>query len=328
MVSAALDRLHSVPGVETASVATFVPLNDHFFSRSLLVYTDHLPEGRRIEHSWNSIGPDYLSTIGIELLAGREFERADREGVTRGLIVNEAFARIAFGNASPLGQRVRFGTTPPAERTVVGVARNSKYSTVGEKDRPAVYESYYQAGGGRSAINFLVRVSGPPAASLKPLDAALLSLDGSAASETKAMTDAMAFALMPSRIGAGMLGSFGLLGLALATVGFYGVLAYSIGRRTREIGLRMALGARRRQLMALVLREGAAVLASGMLVGGIAALLLTKPLARFLVPSVHPADAIAFSGVAIALIGAGLAASLRPALRAISIDPMTALREE
>ncbi|MGH9719305.1 MAG: ADOP family duplicated permease, partial [Bryobacteraceae bacterium] len=326
-VVSTLDQLGGLPGVEAATVATFVPLNDHFANRSTIILTDVIAEGARVEYSWNSVGPDYFRTMGIEILAGREFSAQDREGAARVVILNEAIARRVFSGVNPLGRRIRLGSDDRLERTVIGVARNSKYSTIGEKDRPALYEPYLQAGRG-VLLNFLVKANGPPVSILKPLNSALLDADPAAAVELKPMSSAMGFALLPSQAGAFMLGCIGVLGLALASVGLYGVLAYSISRRTREIGLRVALGAQRGQVLQLVLGEGARILSLGLTAGVVIAMFVTKPAAKFLAPGLKPSDPLSYMAVAVVLILAGFAASLIPALRALRIDATVALRYE
>lgn len=327
-VAATLEQVQALPGIASATVAFFVPLNDHFATRTRTIYSEATRNGLRLEHSWNAVGPDYLRTMGIPLIAGREFNVLDREGSQPVLIVNEAFARQVFGGANPIGRTIRFGRDDQNEKTIVGVARNSKYSTIGEKDRPAVYEAFLQVGAARGNLNFLVRSSGPPQELLKPLSAALLSADPAASIDVKPMSGATAFALLPSRMGAGLLGTAGVLGLALASVGLYGVLAYSISRRTREIGLRMALGAQRGQVLRLVLREGAWILGLGLAAGGVISVLITRPLVRFLVPGLQPTDPASYLLVAVVLVAVGFAAGLRPAARALRIDPLRALRYE
>lgn len=328
LAAAAVERLSGLPGVESATVASFVPLNDHFLSRRLEAFADSLPEGKRIEHWWNAIGPDYLRTMGIGLVAGREFTIADREEGARVAIVNEAFAREAFGSASPVGQRLRFGRDDKSDRLVVGVSRNSKYSSIGERDRPAVYEPFHQVAGGRTSLNFLVRTAGSPDMVVRAVNAAILDLDPTAAAEIRPMSRATAFALLPSRLGAGMLGTIGLLGLALASVGLYGVMAYSVSRRTREIGLRVALGASPGGVVRLVMLEVAWVLGGGLVIGVGLAVAIAKPLVRFLVPGLQPTDSVAYGTVVFVLIGVGLVAGFVPALRALRIDAMSALRYE
>ena len=324
LVTRALDDLRAVPGVQSATLATFVPLNDHFAGRVTTFDND-----QRIEHSWNAVGPDYLRTMGIDVLAGRDFTPADRAGAQRVVILNEALARRLFPNGNPVGRRLRFGIDRKVERTVIGIARNAKYSSIGERDRPAMYEPYFQVGGGRVLLNFLVKTAGPPQpATLKAINTALLAIDPSAAAETKPMSLATGFALLPSQMGAYLLGAMGALGLALASVGLYGVLAWSLSRRTREIGLRVALGARRPDILRLVLAEGAWVLAAGLATGAFLAFFVTRPLARFLVPGLAPSDPATYLAVTLILLAVGCTASLIPALRALRIHPMTALRYE
>jgi predicted permease len=324
-VAAMLDRVRSIPGVNDASVVTFVPLNDHFASSSSTFYTDEAPEGLWFEYSWNAVGPGYFNTMGIELIAGREFGNGDRSGGSRVAVINESFARRMFGTSNPIGQRIRQDAT---ERVVVGVARNSKYSTLGERDRAALYEPYFQAGAARPTLQFMVKANVPPDSLLKALNATLLDIDPSSSIELKPMSRAMGFALLPSRAGAVMLGTVGSLGLALASVGLYGVLAYSVSRRTREIGLRVALGAQRRQVLKLVLKEGGWIVFAGLSIGALVALFVTRPLAKFLVPGLTASDPATYATVAGILVTVALAASIAPALRAMRIDPIAALRHE
>src|SRR5688572_17120486 len=316
-----------MPGVAAATTAAVVPLNDHFLSRSKIVFTDVSMEGTRIEHAWNAVGPDYFQTMGIDILDGREFDGRDVEGAQRVVILNEAMARKTFGRVNPIGRRIRFGREDGDERSVIGVASNSKYSTIGEKDRPAVYESYFQFGG-RASVHFLVKAKGSPEAVLRPLSAVLLEVDPASSIDAKPMSRATAFALLPSQLGAALLGTIGVLGLALASVGLYGVLAYSISRRTREIGLRVALGAHPVDVVRLVATEGAWILSLGLGIGFFLALFVTRPLARFLVPDLTPTDPLTYFVVAVVLMLVGCAASLTPAVRALRIDPMVALREQ
>lgn len=324
-VKTAAERARNVPGVQSASFAMFVPLNDHFLSRNTVFVTGFLPNGGRFEHAWNAVGPDYFKTMGIKIIAGREFSPLDDERSPRAVIINETLARKAFGTSNPIGQRIRFSRDDKVERYVVGVARNSKYSTIGERDRAAIYESYMQIGS-RPMVQFLVAANGSPESLLKPLSAELLTSDPSALVELKPMNRALAFALLPSQVGAFLLGTIGLLGLVLAAVGLFGVLSYSIDRRTREIGLRVALGAHRGHVLKLVMREGAWIVCLGLGIGVALAILVTRPLARFLVPGLEPTDPLTYVAVGIVLICVAILASLTPTLRALRVDPMVALR--
>jgi ABC-type antimicrobial peptide transport system permease subunit len=209
----------------------------------------------------------------------------------------------------------------------VGVVANSKHFTLGEPSPMAMYSPYSQGAGGNLAPNLLARTSRPEAL-VGEVSRSLGRLDRSAAIEVKPMRRALGFALLPSRIGALLLGSAALLGLALAAIGLYGVLAYSVVRRTPEIGLRMALGASGRTIVQMVLRESMVLVGSGVVAGLGIAVFATRPLAMFLVSELHPTDPPTILGVIGVLAAVAVAATLAPALRAIRIDPMTALRTE
>jgi ABC-type antimicrobial peptide transport system permease subunit len=264
--------------------------------------------------------------MAIPLVSGREFLSSDQKGAPEVVILNENFARRCFGELNPVGHTLRFGTGKPVE--VVGVAKNSKYVTPGEGNELALYAPYFQIGGVMVNLNFLIRAAGDPESLVKPVNATLAGIDQSSAIEVKLMRNSLGFALLPSRVGAAVLGSMGLLGLALASIGLYGVLAYAVSRRLREIGLRMALGARPADILRMVARQSLLLWSVGVAIGTGLALLAAKPLAMFLVPELSPADPATFLA-AIAVLGAVAAlATLGPALRALRVDPVTALRWE
>jgi predicted permease len=325
--SAALGELRALPGVEAVSVARVVPLNGNSV-RGDLVLVDGSAQPVPVRFHDNEVGPDYFRTLGIPIVAGREFTASDAKGAPEVAILNENLARRLFGDRDPVGRTFRYpAPRPSAPITVVGVAANSKYFTLGEENPLALYSPYAQAPGGHLALQLLVR--SPRAEGLvREIARALGALDPSAAIEVRPMREALGFALLPSRIGALLLGSAALLGLALASIGLYGVLAYSVTRRTAEIGLRMALGASGLAVLGMVLRESMALVGSGVAVGlGIAAF-ATRPLAMFLVSELSPTDPITFLGVIGLLSAVAVAATLGPAVRATRVDPMTALRAE
>ena len=241
------------------------------------------------------------------------------------IILNESLARRLFGATNPVGHFLRFDD---ASLTVVGVARDSKYFTLGEEDRPALYEPYFQPFRNVENLHFIIRTGVTPESLVKTLATTLAPLDKSASIEVKPMKQAMGLALLPSQAGAGLLGSVGLLGLVLAAIGLYGVLVFSVSRRTREIGLRVALGARPGDVLRMVFSEGLWLIGLGMVIGVAVSLLVTRPLTLFLVPGLKPSDPVTYAAVLAVLGAVGFLATLLPTLRALRVDPLTALRHE
>jgi len=327
VIGSALSELRALPGVEAASITRVVPLNDNnVWQTNFRTDLNDQPILLRLHN--NNVAPDYFRTMGIPILNGSEFAQSDRKGSPEVAIINENMSRRLFGDRNPVGHTFRV-TTPTlgAPIAVVGVARNSRYFTLGEEDPLALYMPYFQADLSMVNLHFLVRASRPQDV-VKEIAGALGRQDPSAAIEVKLMRNALGFAFLPSRVGAALLGSMGLLGLALALIGLYGVLAYAVSQRIREIGLRIALGADRRAIVGMVVRQSLSLVITGVAIGlGIAAF-ATRPLAMFLVPDLSPTDPVTFLGVAAALLAVGLAATLGPALRAVRVDPMTALRYE
>jgi putative ABC transport system permease protein len=322
-VNSALDSLRALPGVETASIAHVVPLNGQQTNGTQVKIDGVRPV--HVQYKSNNVGPDYFRVMGIPILAGRGFSAADRAGSLGVAIMNENFARQLFGNASPLGHRLEFSYGESL--TIVGVAKNSKYFTLGEENAIALYTPFAQ-GPGTENLNFLIRAAEFPPTLVKDINKTLGSLDQSAAVDTKPMRDALVLALLPSRAGAAIFGSMGVLGLLLASIGLYGVLAYTISRRIREIGLRMALGAEPRTVLWMVFRDSFLLVAAGVGIGLGIAMVATRPLALFLVPGLSPTDPLTFLTVIALLATVAIAATLGPAVRALRVDPMVALRYE
>lgn len=243
------------------------------------------------------------------------------------VVVNETFAHTVFGDTDPVGHTIRSDFKGDKMKRIVGVVKDSKYFTLSEKQRLAVYEPYF-AYEEPVNLHFLIRVAGSPAVYVKPITDVLGRLDSTAAVETKPMGQALGLALLPSQAAAVMLGAIGILALVLAAIGLYGVLLYSVSRRTREIGLRVALGATTSDVLRMISRHSLVLVGSGTLAGLALALLTMKPLALFLVPGLSAHDPAAL-GAVIGVLGAvALLASLAPATRALHVDPMSALRYE
>ncbi len=322
----ALERLRTLPGVESVAIAQRVPLNGNCVIGAL-VRTDLSPGGIHVEFQCNNVGPDYFHALGIPLLRGREFTVADRKGSQPTVIVNESFARAVFGNRNPIGHRITLDLPNEKSKLIVGIAKDSKYFTLNERQRLAVYEPYF-ASSEPADLQFLIRTPDSPVRYVQPVTDLLASFDPTAAIETKPMSRALGLALLPSRAAAAMFGAMGILGLLLAAIGLYGVLLYSVSRRTREIGVRMALGAAPSDVFHLIGRYSLLLIGSGAFSGLALSFLAMQPLALFLVPGMNTLDPATFLTVIGVLAVVALLAILAPAVRAMRIDPMTALRYE
>jgi predicted permease len=322
--AAALERLRGLPGVTSAAGVRVVPLNDNWHQQATL-FLDGGAQSVVVRFMNNYVTEQYFQTMGIHLLQGREFLPTDNRQAPRVAVLNQNMAAALFGAANPVGHTVALVRGKPIR--IVGVAANSKYFTLGEQNVFAYYEPYAQWDGSIVNLHFLVRTAAPDAL-VTPINRALASLDPTAALETKPMSRALVLAMLPSRVGAILLGSMGLLGLLLASIGLYGTLLYAVSRRIREIGLRVALGATPAGILLLVIRQSATLLALGLGIGIALAVYAVRPLAMFLIPDVRPTDAANFVVTAAVLSAVALVATVAPALRALRVDPTVALRHE
>ncbi|PYT19729.1 MAG: hypothetical protein DMG57_44415 [Acidobacteria bacterium] len=211
---------------------------------------------------------------------------------------------------------------------IVGVVEGTKTITIGEEPQPQLYEPLGQIDNDRLRIQFVMRSAIPPALQLDAVRRMLHRIDPMAGAEVETMYSGIGLAFLPSQVGAVLLGSIGVLGLLLATVGLYGVMGYSVVRRTREISIRIAIGATRRDVSRMVLLDSARLTLAGSAIGLFVALFLTKPLAMFLVPGLKPADPLSFGAVLMIMILTGALAAWGPVRRAMGVDPNTALRYE
>ncbi len=327
LVDTALERLRELPGVDAASPASAVPLNPFLaFNRPGGQFRpDAGSRAVRVQYNFNNVGPDYFRIMGIPILEGRAFAESDGIGTPRVVILNENMARRLFGSAGPVGHILRFPDNRDA--TVVGVARNSKYVTLGEENSMALYEPHAQQNYAAFA-HFFVRTRVAPGTMLRQVNETLAGLDAGSAVETHSMDEIFAGALMPSRVVAALLGSMALFGLLLASVGLYGVMLYATQQRVREIGIRVALGATPRDILAITAGKSLRLVGAGMVIGLAVAAFAVRPLSAFLVPEVRPADPMNFVAVSCVLALVTAIATLPPTVRALRIDPAVALRHE
>ncbi len=328
-VEAVVERLNSTPGVEAAAFARGVPLTMYTGRTGTDVRIDGRDAPVRVEYEDNSVGPGYFKAMGIDLVRGRDFSAADRGGAPLVIVINQEFVRRYFEGRDPIGLHVFLPTDPqPTPAQVIGVVADSKYRSIGEAREAAMYEAYLQRRTPDRFAHLIVRAAGSPQSAILSVRDVILQMDSSAAVVVEPMTATLAFAFLPSRIGAVLMGILGALGAILAMIGLYGVVAYAVTRRTSEIGIRLALGAPRQAVMRLILSDGGLLVGIGLIVGLGLAYFVTRPLAAFLVAELPAADPLSFAGSAVLLLLTSLLASWSPARRATRIAPTTALRTE
>jgi len=328
-LQSAVERVRALPGVRTAAYARGVPLTIRGGSTNgERVRFDGRTEAVHVQYARDVVGPDYFATLSIRLLGGREFVRSDEPGAPRVAIVNEEFARRYFDGQSPVGHRFRYAEHDAGDFEIVGLAANSKHRTIGEEQRPALYLPLAQHADGLEVAFVLVRTITDANVLIVPTREALGELDRSTAVEIRPMRSALAFALLPSQIGAAVLGSLGTLGLVLAMLGLYAVVSYTVSRRVSEIAIRVALGATYGRIIRLVIGDAAALVGLGLALGLAISLLVTRPFTMFLVAGLSASDPLSFGGTALALALVSLLASWIPARRVARIDPALAMRLE
>jgi predicted permease len=271
--------------------------------------------------------PGYFEAMGIPRVAGRDFRDESRTG-PKVAIVNQAFVQSVFGSENPIGQSVQDGDT---SYRIIGVIGNIKSRTLGEDTRPVLFRSLDQTVASDPAFmgySILVRSDGDPAAIVTSVRKQIRALDpGMAVYNIQTMQEHLRDAFFLPRLAATLFGVFGAIGLILAAVGLYGVMSYSVSRRTREIGIRMALGAQSGQVQRLIVRQGMALAAIALVVGLPAAFALSRLFTSVLY-GIHSSDPATFTAVPIFLAAVALLACWLPARRAARVNPQIVLRCE
>jgi predicted permease len=333
-----VERAERLPGVESATVSRGAVLGGT--TRILSVHV----EGRAASHDQvfsensgvvsndatlinaNVVGPRFFKTMGIPVLSGRDFADTDSEGRPPVVILNATAAAIHFAGSTPVGSRISVGGPKGPWREIVGVVRDSKYGSLTEDGVPVVYMPLAQ--NHETGMMLYVRTAVSPDALVAPLRRELQELEPNLpVPAIQAMTQTMGTSLYAARMGAWLLGTFGGLALMLAVVGIYGVLSFSISRRTREMGIRLALGADRHHVFLLVIRDGMLLVILGILIGLGTGLATVRSLGAFLY-GVSTTDVPTFAGTVVILCAVALIACAIPARRAIGVNPVAALRAE
>ena len=320
--AALLARAEVLPGVEAAAIAGSHPLNAGF-TNSFVVVGREAEAADWPEISIRQVTPGYFPTLGVPLRSGRLLRDADDASAAPVVLINEAAARRFFAAQPPLGQRIAFWGTP---RTIVGVVGDERFHGVAEAAPPAVYAPLAQAP--TTAGSLLVRARGEPLALAGAVRSAIRETDPAlAVFGVEALDETLSRSVGPRRFTVLLLGLFAALALSLAVVGVHGVLSYSVAQRTREIGIRMALGASRGRVTGMVLGQGTGLISLGVLLGLAGAWVLSR-LLRGLLFGVSATDPAIFAGVAGLLLLVSLLACYLPARRATRVDPAVALRAE
>jgi predicted permease len=323
-----LEKAAALPGVKSASLVDPPPLD--FFSRASDLFLEGYqprPEEGRVSVSYSRVTPGYFQTVGTSLLRGRDFTARDDLNAPPVVIINETMARRYWPGQDPLGKRLRIDKPDAPFAEIVGVVKDGKYRNLAEQPTPYLFlsaEQHY-----RGEASFAVLTSGDPHALVAPLQEVVNGLDpGIPIFSVKSVTEHLnGRSLLPFRLASRMLGILGGLGMLLANVGLYGLLSFSVRQHTREIGIRMAIGARQEHILRQFVWQGLKLTLGGLAIGVVLALGATRLVSSILF-GVSPTDAATFVTIPLLLLLVALTACYFPARRAARVDPLVALRYE
>lgn len=330
-----IERIEAVPGVRAATVSRHPLLSGSMASDSINVpgYTPQPGESSSV--MLQQAGANFFATMELPLLIGRDFSTQDNAQSAPVVVINQALARRYFANENPLGKHIYLGKFNPTGQSgqdkpieIIGIAGDAKYDSLRSEVKPTAYVPYLQANSPPVQMNFAVRTAADPAAATENIRQAVRALDPNLPLfAVKTQQAQIAELAAQARLFATLSSFFGLLALALAGVGLYGVMSHNVARRTHEIGIRVALGAQNFDVLSLILRQGAQLALIGIGIGLLAAWQVTR-LLRKLLYGVSATDPLTFMGVGLLLIGVALLACYLPARRASKVDPLVALRHE
>jgi predicted permease len=319
-----LSRTAALPGVEHATLVVDLPLDGGRMGfGSVRVPGAQHTEG--VPADWNIVAPGFFQTLGVRLMRGRDFGAEDSAGSPRVAIVNEAFARAAWPGEDPVGRQVEADTGDGYRpTTIIGVADDARFMSVAEGAEPYIYVPFSQLYQGR--INVVVKTSGRSV--LQEMRSLVRTMNPNLpVTEALPLSDITALGTIPQRIAAAIAGTLGIVGLLLAAMGIYGVTSYAVSRRTREIGIRVALGAESKDVLGLLLEQGAVLAGAGVVLGLLIAAAGSQ-LIQSLLYGVSGLDPVTFAGAGALFLAVALIATYVPARRALTVDPMRALRND
>jgi predicted permease len=319
------ERVTALPGVQAVTIASSRPFGGGLMRSVFLEGQAPTPNGRGVLVQLNNVGLRFFETLGIPLLQGRDFSEQDGEGAPQVVIINETMARRFWPNQDAIGKRFKF-FGEEFYREVVGVARDTKYNGLTEANTPFIYVPLLQNYSGAGTLH--VRATGDAAQITAAVRGVVKELAPNVPLlNVQTLSDRVDQSLNGQRLQTRLLAFFGLLALLLSSIGIYGVMAYSVAQRTREIGIRMALGARSQNVLSLVVRQGMALVMGGVALGLIAAFAVTRLIGSLLF-GVGAADPATFVAASLLLVGVAALAGYLPARRATKVDPLIALRHD
>ncbi|MGH9722580.1 MAG: ABC transporter permease [Bryobacteraceae bacterium] len=327
-----LERVRPLPMVRAAAVSTDLPLSgEHPYSGMgfQVMGRTPLPPSQRPQANATVVSRDFFRTVGIPLRSGRTFDAQDTTRSQASIVVNETFARKVFGAENPIGQRITAGPSGRNRWTIVGVVGDIRASQLGAEPEPLVYRCLCQATDRfLTRMRIIVRTAGDPRAAIRAVEAQVHAVNSNQpVFDVKTMDERLAASLAPQRFNLMLIGAFAAIAMVLAALGVYGVMSYLVTRRTREFGIRMALGAGPAHVLRLVAGEGVVLAAIAVAAGLAGAWGLTRHVKSMLY-GVTTLDGATFAVMPLVLAAIAMAASLAPARRASRVDPMVALREE
>ena len=323
-----LNRLRAIPGVEATASASIVQISGNGWNDSIEMLGQRAQE--RMVPWFDRVSPGYFRTMGTPMIAGRDFDDRDTPSAPEVAIVNQEFSRKFMGGGNPIGRSFRMLVGPGEPQHVyqiVGLVKNSKYQSLREDFKPIVFVAESQNKEPGLGVTFMVRSTLPLGSLMTAVKKTVLDENSEISLRFQVFTAEVQESLLRERLMATLSGFFGFLAVVLATVGLYGVISYMVARRRNEIGIRIALGANRGNVLSLVLREAGVLLASGLVIGiGIA--LAVGRAASSMLFGLQPNDPVTIGASVAGLAVVAIAASLLPAMRAARVEPMVALREE
>jgi putative ABC transport system permease protein len=325
-VATLLERVARLPGVTAVGATSGAPMTSGNTSLNLYpVGAAAIPESKSVQADWRIVSEDYFRAMGIALVKGRVFTAHDNQNAPKRIIVNRTLARLLWGNVDPVGRQVNPGGGTSFS-TVIGVVDDVRSHNPGVAPAPTYYMSAYR--GIYGPMTLVVRSTAQAEQLVSSIRSEVQNLDATLPIfQIRTMEDLVRSRLAPQRLTTGVLATFAGLALLLAVAGVYGLVAYATAQRTREVGIRLALGARRPDVLRPLMRDGATLILGGIAVG-IALALPTMRLMRGFLTDVSPGDPLTLAGTTVLLAAASLAACYVPARRALKVDPIITLRAE